>query len=85
MLVSLMCMSLDCERRPQYPERTDADTETACKLHSESAREPSVQPSYCEATALLTMHSSILFYLALYDSVNLKYMSLFANVGNSIF
>ncbi len=31
----LTCMCLDCGRKPEYPERTHADTGRTCKLHTE--------------------------------------------------
>lgn len=54
-------MSGDSGRRPECPERTCAHTQTACKFHIERAREPNLQPSYCEAT-VLTMHRIVTTY-----------------------
>merc|ERR1712035_199013 len=31
---NLSCRSLDCRRKPEYPERIRADTRRTCKLHT---------------------------------------------------
>ena len=36
--INLMSMSLDGGRKPEYPERTHADTGRTCKLHTERIR-----------------------------------------------
>ena len=33
--INLASMSLECGRKPEYPERTHADTGRTCKLHTE--------------------------------------------------
>ena len=33
--INLTCMSLDCGRKPEYPEKTHANTGRTCKLHTE--------------------------------------------------
>ncbi|TWW81689.1 hypothetical protein D4764_01G0015040 [Takifugu flavidus] len=38
-------MSLDCGRKPEYPERTQAGTGRTCKLHIESPQsQPGIEP-----------------------------------------
>ncbi|MEQ2231961.1 hypothetical protein ILYODFUR_006077 [Ilyodon furcidens] len=45
---------LDCGRKPEYPERTNARTGRTCKLHAE--RKLNQGPSCCKATVLRTRH-----------------------------
>lgn len=35
--VHLTCTSSECERKPEYLEKTSADMETPCKLHMDSS------------------------------------------------
>uniref|UniRef100_A0A3Q3ES86 Regulating synaptic membrane exocytosis 4 n=1 Tax=Labrus bergylta TaxID=56723 RepID=A0A3Q3ES86_9LABR len=47
-------MSLDCGRKPEYPERTHTCTGRTCKLHTErllSDGESNQEPPHCEGTA----------------------------------
>ena len=51
------CMSLDCGRKPENPERTHAYTGRTCKLHTERPwlnRDSNPEPSCCEAKVLTT-------------------------------
>ncbi len=32
--INLICMSLDCGRKPEHPEKTHAGTRRTCKLHT---------------------------------------------------
>ncbi|MED6235891.1 hypothetical protein ATANTOWER_001636, partial [Ataeniobius toweri] len=41
--INLTGMSLDCGRKPEYPERTQECTERTCELHAERPR-PGVEP-----------------------------------------
>ena len=34
-IINLTCMSLDCGRKPEYSQRTHANTRRTCKLHTE--------------------------------------------------
>lgn len=49
--VSLMCMSLDCDRKP---ERTYLDTLRTFKRHKERPQVHNLQPCYRETTVLTT-------------------------------
>ena len=56
-------MFLDCEKKPEYPEETHADTGRACKLRTET----NPGPSCCEATALTTAplcHPSVTYNIS---------------------
>jgi len=38
-------MSLDCGRKPENPEGTHADTGRTCRLHTEGAPTPGIEPT----------------------------------------
>jgi len=51
------CMSLDCGRKPENPERTHAYTGRTCKLHTDRPwlnRDSNPEPSCCEVKVLTT-------------------------------
>lgn len=45
-LITLTLMSLDCGRKPEYPERSHESTERTWKLHAKSSNS---ETSHCEA------------------------------------
>ncbi len=49
--INLTCMSLDCGRKLESPEKTHAGTRRTCKLHTGGSNP---EPSYCEAPVLPT-------------------------------
>ncbi|XP_072371178.1 transcription factor GATA-5 isoform X2 [Scyliorhinus torazame] len=55
--VHLACTSLDCGRKPEHPEETQADMERTCRLRTDSdpSRESNLGPWSCEATVLTTV------------------------------
>lgn len=58
--VSLTCMPLDCGRKPEYLERSHADTRRTCRLHT-GGSDSNSWPSYSIQTTALSCHPNLIF------------------------
>lgn len=68
--VSLTCMLLDCGRKPEYLERSHADTKRTCRLHT-GGSDLNPWPSCSTQSTALSCHLSLLS--SYQDILNRKY------------